>query len=74
MDDLQERLCTANMEEVYPADLVERLQQSFLRYSLSCFLIGYEEKMASYHDYFNNTGSAACTGKVKIMAKPNLVS
>ena len=34
IDDLHERLHTANMEEVYPTDLLERPQQTFLWYKL----------------------------------------
>ena len=71
MDGLQERLYTANMEEVYPVYLLDRPQQTFMRYRLSCFLMGYEEKMASYHYYLNKTGNTACTGTVEILTEPN---
>ena len=36
--------------------------------------MGYEEKMASCHHYFNNTGSAACIGMVEIVIEPNFVN
>ena len=63
------------MEEICPVDLLaQHSQQTFARYRLSCFLIGYKEKMASYHHYFNNTGSGTCTGMVEIMADPNFVN
>ena len=74
MDDLQERLYTANMEEVYPADLLEHPQQTFLWYTLYRFLMGYKEKMAFYHHYFNNTDSTACTGIVEIVTEPNFMN
>ena len=39
MDDLQERLYTVNMVEVYPADLFVRQQQPFLSYMQAVLLL-----------------------------------
>ena len=69
-----QKTCTANREEVCPANLLERPQQTFQMYNLLCFLMGYEEKVASYHHYFNITGSVACTGTAEIVAEPNFMN
>ena len=71
MDDLQERLHTVNMEEVYPVDLIECPQQTF--HSTGWPAFDEIQKKASYHHYFNKTGSAACTGMVEIVTELNFV-
>ena len=54
---------TADVEQLYPANLLECPQPTFLRYRfIVLLLIGYKEGMMSYHYYFNNTGSTVCTG------------
>ena len=65
---------TTTTKEFCPADLLECPQQTFLRYRLSCFVMGYEEKMASDHHYFNNTVNIACTGMVEIVTEPNFMN
>ena len=36
--------------------------------------MGYKEKMASYHYYFNNTGSAASTVTLKTVTEANIMN
>ena len=36
--------------------------------------MGYEDKMASYHHYFNNAGSVAWTGMVEIVTEPTFMN
>ena len=68
------RLFTANMEEVYPANLLEHPQQTFLWYSLYHFSMAYKAKMAFHHHYSKKSGSTACTGMVEVMTKPNFMN
>ena len=71
MDDLRGRLYTVNVEDIYPADLLSIHNKLFCgTYRLSCFLMECKDKMAFYHHYFTNTGSAACTGMAEIVTEP----